>query len=69
MKYGPGFDHFDYVNADAPKGGTLKMAAVGNSYDSFNPFIIKGVAAAGVSGYLYDTLMARQAMSRSANTA
>ena len=55
-KYGPGFKYFDYVNPKAPKGGTLKMAAVGNNYDSFNPFILKGVAAAGINR-IYDTLM------------
>ena len=40
-KYGPGFAHFDYVNPDAPKGGTLRQGAVGG-FDSFNPFIIRG---------------------------
>ena len=40
-KYGPDFIHFDYVNPDAPKGGTLVLSARG-TFDSFNPFIIKG---------------------------
>ncbi len=57
-KYSQGFAHFDYVNPDAPKGGTLKMAVVANGFDSFNPFDIRGVAAAGISTYLYDTLLA-----------
>jgi len=56
-KYPAGFSHFDYVNAKAPKGGTLKMAVVANGFDSFNPFDIRGVAAAGISTYLYDTLL------------
>jgi len=56
-KYPKGFSHFDYVNAEAPKGGTLKMAVVANGFDSFNPFDIRGVAAAGISNYLYDTLL------------
>jgi len=56
-KYPQGFSHFDYVNADAPKGGTLKMAVVSNGFDSFNPFDIRGVAAAGISSYVYDTLL------------
>ena len=56
-KYPAGFSHFDYVNPDAPKGGTLKMAVVANGFDSFNPFDIRGVAAAGISTYLYDTLL------------
>jgi len=40
-KYGPDFTHFDYVNPQAPKGGTIRYSAVG-SFDSFNAFIIKG---------------------------
>lgn len=56
-KYPEGFSHFDYVNPDAPKGGTLRMAVVANGYDSFNPFVIRGVPATGVSGYVYDTLL------------
>ncbi len=56
-KYPAGFTHFDYANPDAPKGGTLKMAVVANGFDSFNPFDIRGVAAAGISTYLYDTLL------------
>ena len=46
VKYGPDFEHFDYVNPKAPKGGQLRMAAVG-TFDSLNPFILKGVAARG----------------------
>ena len=53
-KYGPDFAHFDYVNPDAPKGGELRMSAVG-SFDSFNPFIVKGVPPVGM-GLLWDTL-------------
>ncbi len=58
-KYKPGFTHFDYVNPDAPKGGTVRRAVVSNSYDSFNPFVLKGVPAVGVGQYLYDTLTKR----------
>ncbi|MDO3722312.1 extracellular solute-binding protein [Marinobacter sp. chi1] len=56
-RYPASFEHFDYVNPDAPKGGTVKMAVVANGYDSFNPFDIRGIAAAGINTYLYDTLM------------
>lgn len=42
-KYGPDFQHFDYVNPYAPKGGTLRTAARG-TYDSFHQFIPKGNA-------------------------
>lgn len=51
-----GFDHFPYVNPEAPKGGELAQAAVGGSFDSTNPFIIRGTPAAGVSR-IYDTLL------------
>ena len=57
LKYPKGFSHFDYVNPEAPKGGSLKLSVVSNGFDSFNPFVIRGVAAAGVSTYVYDTLM------------
>ncbi|MCB1462438.1 MAG: ABC transporter substrate-binding protein [Nitratireductor sp.] len=59
LKYGPDFAHYDHVNPDAPKGGTLNEDALG-SFDSFNPFIVRGRAAAGLTyfgGKLYDTLM------------
>lgn len=55
-KYGPDFKHFDWVNPDAPKGGTLRAFAEG-SFDSLNPFTVKG-APAGDLGLAYDALMA-----------
>jgi len=55
LKYGPDFKHFDYVNANAPKGGTVKLGATG-SFDNLNGFIVKGEAASGL-GNIYDTLM------------
>lgn len=57
LKYPAGFSHFDYVNPDAPKGGRVVQSAIG-TFDSFNPFIIKGTAADGV-GLIYDSLMGR----------
>ena len=54
-KYGPDFKHFDYVNPDAPKGGRVTLQATG-SFDTLNPFTLKGVPAAG-STLIYDTLM------------
>lgn len=48
LKYPPGFAHFDYVNPDAPQGGELKLAAT-SSFDSVNPFIVKGNKAPGAS--------------------
>lgn len=59
-KYTPDFKHLDYVNPDAPKGGTLKSSVIGN-FDSLNPFIIKGEPAAGMnflrSDLFYESLM------------
>ncbi|KZY28868.1 MULTISPECIES: extracellular solute-binding protein [unclassified Oleiphilus] len=55
LKYDPSFEHFDYVNPVANQGGTLKLGVVGDNFDSFNPYIIKGVSAAGVR-YLYESL-------------
>jgi microcin C transport system substrate-binding protein len=55
-KYPEGFERFDYVNPDAPKGGLLRYASIGN-FDSLNPFIVKGRPAAGSSTLIYDTLM------------
>jgi len=61
-KYAADFTHFDYVNPDAPKGGTLKLGVIGN-FDSLNPFIVRGQSALGLApGYLslvYEPLMAR----------
>ena len=47
-KYPADFKHFDYVNPDAPKGGTFRESAMGG-FDSLNPFINKGVAAENIS--------------------
>lgn len=59
LKYPPGFKHFDYVNPNAPKGGSVRLAWFG-TYDSLNPFILRGVPAIGI-GSLYDTLLVQAA--------
>lgn len=60
VKYPANFDHFDYTNPAAPKGGTLKLGVIG-TFDSLNPFIMKGIPAAGLAflgqGLMYDSLM------------
>lgn len=56
-KYPPDFQHLDYVNRDAPKGGTLRLAKTG-SFDTLNAVIINGVQAEGLS-YTSDQLMQR----------
>ena len=55
LKYPAGFERFDYVNPDAPKGGRARLFALG-SFDSLNPFTFKG-SAAGIVGQTFDTLM------------
>jgi microcin C transport system substrate-binding protein len=64
LKYGPDFKHFDYVNPNAPKGGTLaiqiKQAAGNQNFDTFNTlniFVLRGDGAAGM-GNTFDSLMA-----------
>jgi microcin C transport system substrate-binding protein len=59
LKYQPGFAHFDYVNPKAPKRGEVRQASIG-TFDSFNPFIVKGNPAAGLSR-IYDTLLTTSA--------
>ena len=59
-KYAADFENLDYVNPNAPKGGIIKNHVIG-TFDSLNPFIIKGTPAAGMafirSGFLYQSLM------------
>lgn len=54
-KYGKGFPHFDYVDPEAPKGGSVTLSALGG-FDTLNPYTIRGVPAAGVAR-IFDTLM------------
>ncbi|KAF0813166.1 Oligopeptide-binding protein AppA [Andreprevotia sp. IGB-42] len=57
-KYPAGFSHFDYVNPAARKGGELLMANPDRrtSFDTFNPFILKGTAPAGVADLIFESL-------------
>src|SRR3569832_1463383 len=61
-KYPANFTHFDYVNPDAPKGGELYLANPDRrtSFAKYDPFSLKGVAAAGMK-YSFDTLVAKGA--------
>ena len=54
-KYPEGFTHFDYVNVNAPKGGTVRLGDMGG-FDSFNPLLPQGEIVAGI-GLIYETLM------------
>jgi microcin C transport system substrate-binding protein len=53
-KYPAEFQHLDYANPQAPKGGDVRLAQIG-TFDTLNPFILKGVGAAGMSS-TFDTL-------------
>jgi microcin C transport system substrate-binding protein len=57
LKYPSGFRQFDYVNADAPKGGAVHEIALG-TYDNFNRVVagVKGTLVAGID-LIYDTLL------------
>jgi microcin C transport system substrate-binding protein len=54
-KYPADFSHFDYVNPDAPKGGSVNLDGFG-SFDKINPFTLKGLAPAGIALLMFETL-------------
>ena len=65
----PDFSHLRYVNPDAPKGGRFVQGVLG-TFDTLNPFIVKGLVAQGmraplvssvnvITGYVVESLMAR----------
>lgn len=56
-KYSASDTHLEYANPDAPKGGALKSAAIG-TFDTLNPYNIKGKAPAGMN-LVYSRLMTR----------
>jgi microcin C transport system substrate-binding protein len=57
-KYSSDFSHFDYVNPQAPQGGTLTLPNPDRrtSFDKFNPFTLRGVSAPGVAGLMFESL-------------
>ena len=57
-KYSDNFDHFEYVNPRAKKGGTIRLSAFG-TYESLNPFLLKSLAPAGMNNLIFETLMVR----------
>jgi peptide/nickel transport system substrate-binding protein len=57
-KHPAGFSHFPYTNPAAPRGGRLVLGTLG-SFDSLNPFIIRGVSASGLREYVFESLMVR----------
>ncbi len=59
LKYPANFAHFDYVNAQAPKGGELRLVSHlrVSTFDKYNPFTLKGAAPAYLSELMFDTLL------------
>ncbi|CAI8880310.1 exported hypothetical protein [Pseudomonas chlororaphis] len=59
-KYPAGFQHFDYVNPDAPKGGSLRRSSLESGpFDHLIPYIDKGTGVADIDGWLYAPLAYR----------
>jgi microcin C transport system substrate-binding protein len=59
FKYAPGFDHFEYVNPVAHKGGELRLVSNQrtSTFDKYNPFTVKGTAPAYLGNLLFDSLL------------
>ncbi len=57
-EWGPNFSHPTYANHAAPKGGQLVQGVLG-TFDCLNPFIVKGISAANMRGYVIESLLAR----------
>ncbi|KVD98661.1 extracellular solute-binding protein [Burkholderia anthina] len=60
-KYPANFAHFDYADPDAPNDGTLNFENydTAQSYDSLNPFLVRGSPAPDIKNLMFDTLMQR----------
>lgn len=54
----PDFRQMPYANPDAPKGGRMVQGVLG-TFDSLNPFIVRGIAVPQMRGYVIESLMAR----------
>lgn len=51
LKYPASFTHFDWVNPEAPKGGTVRIMAAG-SFDTLNPYTFKGISPVATANFL-----------------
>ena len=56
LKYAPDFKHFDYADPSAPKGGAVTLSGLSATYDTLNPYTVKGTPASGDLAYLGPTL-------------
>ncbi len=59
IQYPPGFDHFSYVNPNAPKRGQLALVApqIANNFDKYNPYTLKGTEPPGLDTLVFETLL------------
>jgi microcin C transport system substrate-binding protein len=59
IQYPPGFDHFAYVNPQAPKRGQLSLVApqMANNFDKLNPYTLKGTEPPGMEMLVFETLL------------
>ena len=55
-KYPPDFTHFDYVSPNAEKGGEITLYGLG-TFDSLNPYLLKGISAAGLGQLVFESLL------------
>jgi microcin C transport system substrate-binding protein len=59
-KYPANFDHFDYTNPDAPKGGSLRRSATSiGQFDHLLPYLDKGIGVNEIDGLVYSPLATR----------
>lgn len=54
-KYPDDFEHFEYVDPQAKRGGNLTLYGLG-SFDSLNPFLLKGISAQGLGSLVFESL-------------
>jgi microcin C transport system substrate-binding protein len=59
IKYPPGFDHFQWANPAAPKGGEIVLVPPLriSQFDKYNPFTLKGTAPPGLSELMLESLL------------
>ena len=55
-KYPPNFKHFDYVAPEAEKGGEIILYGLG-TFDSLNPYLLKGISAEGLGSLVFESLL------------
>jgi len=52
------FTSFRFVNPNAPKGGRVVQSTLG-TFDTLNPFVVKGIAVQAIRSYVVESLLTR----------